>query len=142
MSRSKSELEDNSLHAKKRDLNMKGFVRLLLTAFVVGVWLLASIITSNAAEKTFSFRFAHFGSHTAIYTKNAQDWCAEIEKRTAVRVQIKLYLGETLTPITQVWDNVAKGVVDIGYGIFSYHRGRLSIIVSNNNLKGSSRLGC
>jgi len=57
----------------------------------------------------------------------AEQWCREIEKRTSGRVKITIYPGATLTPPTQTYDSVVKGIADIGLSLASFTKGRFPL---------------
>ena len=81
----------------------------------------------SGAEKVINLRLAHFMAVTTPQVKLHQEWAKEVEKRTQGRVKITVYPGATLMPVAQTYDGVTKGVADIGYGIFTYHRGRFPL---------------
>jgi TRAP-type C4-dicarboxylate transport system substrate-binding protein len=54
-------------------------------------------------------------------------WCKEVEKRTNGRVKVTLYSGSTLTPATQTYAGVIKGIADIGLSFHSYTKGRFPL---------------
>lgn len=102
----------------------------VFTGISLGIFVCLSLLgfsQGHAAEKTYSFKFAHFVSPEAILTQNHQEWCKEVEKRTNGRVKITLYAGGTMMPAAQTYDSVVKGIADMGFGIFSYHRGRFPL---------------
>lgn len=54
----------------------------------------------------------------------SDQWAKEIEKRTNGRVKISYFPGNTLTPPTQTYDSVVKGIADIGQSLAAYSAGR------------------
>jgi TRAP-type C4-dicarboxylate transport system substrate-binding protein len=54
-------------------------------------------------------------------------WCKEVEKRTNGRVKVTLFPGSTLTPSTQTYAGVIKGIADIGLSFHSYTKGRFPL---------------
>jgi TRAP-type C4-dicarboxylate transport system substrate-binding protein len=91
------------------------------------MFILLVSVPSYGAEKVISLRLAHFMPTTSDQVILAQEWAKEIEKRTGGRVKITVYPGSTLMPVAQTYDGVTKGIADIGYGIFTYHRGRFPL---------------
>ncbi len=79
------------------------------------------------AEEVINLKFAHFMASDDPITNLDRKWCNEVEKRTGGRVKVTLYPGATLVPLVQTYDNVKKGIADIGFGIFTYHRGRFPL---------------
>ena len=55
-------------------------------------------------------------------------WCKEVEKRTNGRVKITYFPNGTLTPAAQTYDNVVKGIADIGESVFGYTRGKFPMM--------------
>lgn len=94
---------------------------------IVAIALFAIPCGSFAAEKVITLRFAHFMPSVAAQVKLANEWAQEVEKRTAGRVKVTVYPGSTLMPVAQTYDSITKGTADIGYGIFTYHRGRFPL---------------
>ena len=80
-----------------------------------------------AAEKVTTLRYTHFMAPDNLQSKSSQEWCKEVEKRTNGRVKVMFYPGGTLIPIVQTYDAVVKGSADIGFGIFTYSRGRFPL---------------
>jgi TRAP-type C4-dicarboxylate transport system substrate-binding protein len=54
-------------------------------------------------------------------------WCKEVEKRTNGRVKVTQFSGGTLTPPTQTYISVTRGVADIGLSFCSYTMGRFPL---------------
>jgi TRAP-type transport system periplasmic protein len=84
-------------------------------------------LTSYAAEKVITIRFAHFAPANNMEGKQMQEWANEVEKRTNGRVKVTMYPGGTVMGMDQMYDGVTKEVADIGFSIFSYHRGRFPL---------------
>lgn len=80
-----------------------------------------------SAEKVITLRFAHFMPPTSDQVALAKEWASEAEKRTGGRVKVTVFPGSTLMPVAQTYDGITKGIADIGYGIFTYHRGRFPL---------------
>jgi len=93
----------------------------LLATFCLGASL------GLAADRVVTLRYAHFMPTTTPQLKLAQEWCKEVEKRTDGKVKVMLYPAATLMSVVQTYDAVVKGSIDIGYGIFSYVRGRFPL---------------
>jgi len=87
------------------------------------------ILTSNvgAQQKTISLNYSNLlpGNHKISLV--SEEWCKEIEKRTNGGVKITMFHGGTLTPATQAYDGVVKGLSDVAMSVFSYHRGRFPL---------------
>ena len=97
-------------------------VMLFLFAFLFGG------LNCPAAEKVINLRFATFLPATTIEGKMIQEWANQVGKRTNGRVKVTVYPSGTLIPVTQMYDGITKEVADIGYGIFSYIKGRFPMM--------------
>jgi TRAP-type transport system periplasmic protein len=78
--------------------------------------------------KTYEFSYSIFFPPTHVQTKRAEEWAAEIEKRTDGAVTITMYPGGTLTKATQCYDGVVNGISDIGMSCFAYTPGRFPLL--------------
>jgi TRAP-type transport system periplasmic protein len=79
--------------------------------------------TAPAVNLTYSIFFPA----THGITKSAEEWAAEIDKRTNGQVKVTLFPGATLTPPDQCYDGVVKGISDIGMSVLSYSKGRFPL---------------
>jgi len=98
--------------------------------FAVGLVVFLSILLSShvgAQQKTISLNYSNLLPATHKISLVAEEWCKEIEKRTNGGVKITMFHGGTLTPATQAYDGVVKGVSDVAMSVFSYHRGRFPL---------------
>ncbi|MDD3847553.1 MAG: TRAP transporter substrate-binding protein [Syntrophorhabdaceae bacterium] len=89
--------------------------------------LVAGSIPAYAQEKVFTLSFSNFFPVTHKNSLIMADWCKEVEKRTKGRVKITYYSGSVLTPASQTYDGVVKGIADIGESVLSYTRGRFPL---------------
>lgn len=101
--------------------------RILVCSISICMFMLLISIPGFSADKVISLRFAHFMPPTSDQVALAKEWAAEVEKRTSGRVKVTVYPGSTLMPVAQTYDGITKGIADIGYGIFTYHRGRFPL---------------
>jgi TRAP-type C4-dicarboxylate transport system substrate-binding protein len=99
-------------------------VRLL---FLIVVLLFACSIPLLAQGKTVKLRYSVMWAATHPITQLVKEWGDEVEKATAGRVTITVFPGSTLSPPMQVYDNVVKGIVDIGSTLLAYAPGRLPL---------------
>jgi TRAP-type transport system periplasmic protein len=81
----------------------------------------------GAQQKTISLNYSNLLPGTHKVSLVSEEWCKEIEKRTNGAVKITIFHGGTLTPPTQAYDGVVKGLSDVAMGVFSYHRGRFPL---------------
>lgn len=108
---------------------MKRFNVLFLLVFVCFFTALFVPNTGGCAEekKVITLNYAHFMSIATKHAQLAEQWCREVEKRTNGRVKITFYQGGTLAPAPLVYDNVVKGIADIGWSFLAYTRGRFPL---------------
>jgi TRAP-type C4-dicarboxylate transport system substrate-binding protein len=87
------------------------------------------IFTSNvgAQQKTITLNYSNLLPATHKISLVSEEWCREIERRTNGGVKITMFHGGTLTPATQAYDGVVKGLSDLAMSVFSYHRGRFPL---------------
>ncbi len=83
--------------------------------------------TGFSQGKTVTIRFANFFPPTHKNAINMDEWCKEVTKRTNGRVEAKHYPGGTLSPAAQIYDAVAKGVVDAGETVLGYTMGKFPL---------------
>lgn len=81
----------------------------------------------HAQEKVVSLKLANFFPPDNRISVAMDQWCKEVEKRTNGKVKITQFAGGTLTPPTQTYISVTRGVVDLGLSFFSYTMGRFPL---------------
>ncbi|MDR2589022.1 MAG: TRAP transporter substrate-binding protein [Spirochaetales bacterium] len=101
------------------------FVRARLI-FFCAAGLLGGCSGGGAGEIRLSYSIFFPPSH--LQTRTALEWASEIQGRTAGRVKITVYPGETLTKSTRIYDGVVNGVSDLGMSAFAYTRGRFPVL--------------
>lgn len=105
---------------------MKRFVffscLILMLAFVMG-----SSAPCMAQEKVIKLKYSNFFPPSHKNSILSEQWGKEIEKRTNGRVKITYFAGNTLTPPTQTYDSVVKGIADIGQSLVGYSPGRFPL---------------
>jgi TRAP-type C4-dicarboxylate transport system substrate-binding protein len=100
-----------------------------LSFIVVGCFFLSILVigvgTSQAkVDLTYSIFFPATHTHTILAT----EWGKEIEKRTKGEVKVTMFPGATLTPPSQAYDGVVKGISDIAMTVCSYTAGRFPLM--------------
>ena len=83
--------------------------------------------SAGAQQKTITLNYSNLLPATHKISLACEEWCKEIEKRTNGGVKITMFHGGTLTPATQAYDGVVKGLSDVAMSVFSYHRGRFPL---------------
>ncbi len=101
---------------------MKKLVFLSVALLLVSVWLLPL-----PAQAQVSLKLANFFPPDQKISVAMDQWCKEVEKRTNGRVKVTQFAGGTLTPPTQTFISVTRGVADIGLSFCSYTMGRFPL---------------
>ena len=104
---------------------MKRFSRMMIMAIVAVALIFA--FSPNAIAKTYKLTYSNFFPPTHIQSKLAASWCQEVEKRTAGKVKVDYYPGQTLTKAKQCYDGTVEGLSDIGFSVLAYTRGRFPL---------------
>jgi len=86
--------------------------------------LLAGSVPASAQEKVVSLNFSNFFPASHKNSLIMVDWCKEIEKRTKDRVKFTYYPAAILTPASQTYDSVVKGIADVGESVIGYTKGK------------------
>ncbi len=82
----------------------------------------------GADEGKIRLSYSVFFPPTHVQCKLSEEWAAEIERRTAGRVEITVFSGGSLTKAPQCYQGVVDGVSDLGQSAFAYSRGRFPLI--------------
>lgn len=111
-----------------------------MTIKIIGVLTLSALmLTSGCGGKndasegktpqthTYTFNYSVFFPPTHIQSVLADEWAAEIKKRTDERVRITVFAGGALTKADQCYQGVVNGISDIGMSAFAYTRGRFPL---------------
>jgi TRAP-type C4-dicarboxylate transport system substrate-binding protein len=72
--------------------------------------------------------YSNFFPPTHIQSQLAEQWCAEVEKRTGGAVRVDYFPGGTLTKAPEIYDGVTEGLCDIGMSAPGYTRGRFPVL--------------
>jgi TRAP-type transport system periplasmic protein len=102
-------------------------IRILGAMVVLSVLLLGASVPLQAQEKVLKLRYSNFFPPVHPISKLSEEWCKEIEKRTNGRVTFAYFPGNTLTPPTQTYDSVVKGIADVGQSLMAYAAGRFPL---------------
>jgi TRAP-type C4-dicarboxylate transport system substrate-binding protein len=119
---------------------MNGIFR-IKTIFCIILFLFTVCVTGSYAAEVINLRFATFMASDDPITILDREWGKEVEKRTDGRVKVTVYPGGTLMPVVQTYDSIKKGIADIGFGIFTYHRGRFPLMEVLDLPLGHSKAG-
>jgi TRAP-type transport system periplasmic protein len=105
---------------------MKRVVLVLMAVLLSSIWLVSSPV--DAQEKVVTLKLANFFPPDNRISVAMDQWCKEVEKRTNGTVKITQFAGGTLTPPTQTYISVTRGVADLGLSFFSYTMGRFPLL--------------
>ena len=110
-----------------RRVFIKGLVVVMLFAF--GLQTACNSKPTDKKVETVTLKLAHFfpATHPAE-TEWVTGWAEAIKEATDGKVIIESYPGESLLKASDTYNNVIKGVSDIGLSCFSYNKGRFPIL--------------
>jgi TRAP-type transport system periplasmic protein len=103
-------------------------VKLFLFVLFMSFCLITLPNLASAQQKEIKLNFSNFFPAPHANSIIMEQWCKEVEKRTNGKVKITYFPGGTLTPAAQTYDNVVKGIADIGESVFAYTRGKFPLI--------------
>jgi TRAP-type transport system periplasmic protein len=99
-----------------------------LVSCVVALFVVITIMpVASYAQKVITLNYSSFFPAPHKNSVLAEQWCREVEKRSGGKVKISFFPGGTLTPAAQTYDNVVKGIADIGFSVFAYTRGKFPL---------------
>lgn len=104
---------------KMRDLSIFVLIALFVVVFIGA--------TQSHAGTTKLTMSCHQGA-ADVQTKILAEWIKEVEARTNGQVKIDFYPGQTLIKAAQTYDGVVNGMVDIGFSVLAYTRGRFPLM--------------
>lgn len=104
---------------------MKRTIWVLMAVTLSLMWLICPPI--YAQEKVTTLKLANFFPPDNKISVAMDQWCKEVEKRTNGNVKVTQFTGGTLTPPTQTYISVTRGVADIGLSFASYTMGRFPL---------------
>jgi TRAP-type C4-dicarboxylate transport system substrate-binding protein len=102
-------------------------MKLFLCILSISLCIMAVPATSSA-QKAIALNYSCFFPAPHANSVLADQWCKEVEKRSGGKVKITFFPGGTLTPAAQTYDNVVKGIADIGFSVFAYTRGKFPLL--------------
>ncbi|HVN98252.1 MAG TPA: TRAP transporter substrate-binding protein [Syntrophorhabdaceae bacterium] len=109
-------------------MKRRSIVSFMVTAFVLAICLVMLPVVSSAQQKVITLNYSNFFPAPHKNSVLAEQWCKEIEKRTNGRVKITYFPNGVLTPAAQTYDNVVKGIADIGESVFAYTMGKFPLM--------------
>ncbi len=104
----------------------KKFIFSILAACICATFTVGFTQTVSAIE----LRYNNFFPPTHIQSKLAEEWCKEVEKQTNGEVTIKYFPAGVLAKPTKIYDAVDTGIIDIGFEVLSYVKGRFPLLAA------------
>jgi TRAP-type C4-dicarboxylate transport system substrate-binding protein len=101
--------------------------RKLLSFLLVAALIALTFMPVAAEEKAIKLRYSMIWPATHPISLLNKAWGDDIEKATEGRVTVTTFPGNTLSPPMQVYDNIVKGIVDVGACLLAYAPGRLPL---------------
>lgn len=74
-----------------------------------------------------NLKVANFFPPPSFQSKVLEEFCRDLEKRTAGGVKVDYYAGQSLLKSTATFDGVVSGIADIGYTHVYYTPGRMAV---------------
>jgi TRAP-type C4-dicarboxylate transport system substrate-binding protein len=105
---------------------MKKLASVCVSFFVI-VLFLSGPSTVRSEEKVIKLKYSNFFPPSHKNSILSEHWGKEVEKRTNGRVKVTYFPGNTLTPPTQTYDSVVKGIADVGQSLMGYAPGRFPL---------------
>ncbi len=84
-------------------------------------------MTSYGADKVITLRYANLFPPTSKVSVISEDWCKEVEKKTNDRVKVQYFPAASLSRPSETYDDVMRGLVDIGMSFCGYTGGRFPL---------------
>jgi TRAP-type C4-dicarboxylate transport system substrate-binding protein len=72
-------------------------------------------------------KVANYFPPPSFQSKVLEEFCRDLEKRTAGAVKVDYYAGQSLLKSTAMFDGVVSGIADIGYSHVYYTPGRMAV---------------
>ena len=86
-----------------------------------------AVLTSYGADKVITLRYANLFPPTSKVSVISEEWCKEVEKKTNGRVKVQYFPAASLSRPAETYDDVMRGVVDIGMSFCGYTGGRFPL---------------
>jgi TRAP-type C4-dicarboxylate transport system substrate-binding protein len=106
-------------------MRKNSFTRIFVATMVLLFFVFAGSL--YAEEKAMKLRLSSIWPAQHPFSVMFGEWGKDIEKATEGRVTVTVFAANTLSPPMQVYDNTAKGIVDVGTSLLAYAPGRLPL---------------
>lgn len=110
-------------------MNKKSILLSLPLALIISVvFILPGVNPPAFSADVIQLKVANYFPPPAFQSKVLEEFCRDLEKRTAGAVKVDYYAGQSLLKSTAMFDGVVSGIADIGYSHVYYTPGRMSVI--------------
>jgi len=106
---------------------MKGRLLVSIIAMCAVMVVFLGGMASYGADKVITLRYANLFPPTSKISGMSAVWCKEVEKRTNGRVKVQYFPAGTLSRPAETYDDVMKGIADIGMSFCAYSAGRFPL---------------
>jgi TRAP-type C4-dicarboxylate transport system substrate-binding protein len=106
---------------------MKRAGRKFMLFLLAAAFIALTFMPVAAQEKVIKLRYSMIWPATHPISLLNKAWGDDVEKATEGRVTVSTFPGNTLAPPMQVYDNVIKGIIDVGACLLAYAPGRLPL---------------
>ncbi len=106
---------------------MKERFLIAIVALAAAMILFCGALTSFAADNVITLRYANLFPPTSKVSGVSDEWCKEVAKRTNGRVKVQYFPAATLSRPSETYDDVMKGIADVGMSFCSYTAGRFPL---------------
>jgi len=100
-------------------------MKYLLPGLLLVLLIFGSACSSEKHLRQLAFTGA-LPSHDKL-SQVLEQWCGDLEKRSAGKIKTDFYPGGILTPAPQLFDSVTTGIADIGFGPMGVTPGRFPL---------------
>jgi TRAP-type C4-dicarboxylate transport system substrate-binding protein len=109
-------------------MNKKFLLRFLPLALIISVaFIIPGLNQSAFSADVIQLKVANYFPPPSFQSKVLEEFCRDLEKRTAGAVKVDYYAGQSLLKSTAMFDGVVSGIADIGYSHVYYTPGRMAV---------------
>lgn len=107
---------------------MKRFQTVFFVLSILGGMAVAFVFPNPVTAKVLNLTYSCHHPPTDVHSKLAEAWIKEVEKLSNGKVNATFFPGQSLIEASQTYDGVINGMVDIGFSILQYTRGRFPLM--------------
>jgi TRAP-type C4-dicarboxylate transport system substrate-binding protein len=106
---------------------MKKLMVPFLAAVLCAGFMMTVLPSGDAHAKEIRLKVAQYFPPPTFQSKVLEEFCRDLEKRTAGAVKVDYYTGGSLLKAPAMFDGVVSGIADIGYSHVYYTAGRMPV---------------